>query len=121
MSTARKFTVLCVDDDKTALHVRKLVLESAGYTVLAAEDAETALQLFLSSDIDVVLSDYLLGRGTLGAQLAAEMKRLRPNVPVVILSGVAELPQGKEHTDLFFTKPESPVQLLQTLSTLLGG
>lgn len=112
-------TVLCIDDNETAMHVRKLVLESAGYSVLAASDAETAMQLFKSADVGIVLTDHFL-RETTGTELAAEMKRLKPDVPIVILSGAVELPDGVECADLFLCKAESPATLLQKLAELLN-
>ncbi len=112
-------TVLCVDDNVTALYVRKRVLESAGYSVLVAEDAKTAMQLFTSTDIGIVLTDYFL-QGTTGMELAAEMKRLKPNIPIVILSGAVELPEGVVHADLFLSKTETPLAVLQKVSELLN-
>jgi CheY-like chemotaxis protein len=111
-------TVLRVDDNVTALYVRKRVLESAGYSVLAAEDAKTAMQLFTSTDVGIVLTDYFL-QGTTGTQLAAEMKKLKPNTPIVILSGAVELPDGVLDADLFLCKTETPATMLQKVSELL--
>lgn len=113
-------TVLCVDDNVTALRVRKLVLESAGYSVLATEDAENAIQLFTSTDVGIVLTDYFL-QGTTGTELAAEMKRLKPGIPIVILSGAVTPPDGDLYADLFLSKTEAPPQvLLQKVSELLN-
>ena len=111
-------TILCIDDNKTALYARKLVLASAGYSVLATEDVETAMRLFSRYSVDIVLCDYLL-QGKTGTELAAEMKKLKPNVPVVILSGLSDIPDA-EHVDLFLTKGESPTVVLQKLSELLA-
>ncbi len=113
-------TVLCVDDNVTALYVRKLVLESAGYSVLTADDAKTAMQLFTSTDVDIILTDYFL-QGTTGVELAAEMKRLRPRIPIVILSGSVEIPEGVLlHADLFLCKTETPATVLQKIAELIS-
>ncbi len=112
-------TVLCVDDNATALRVRKLVLESEGYSVLAAGDAKTAMQLFNSAEVSLVLADYFL-QETTGAKLAAEMKRLKPNIPIVILSGAIERPEGVLHADLFLSKAETPETMLQKVAELLN-
>jgi CheY-like chemotaxis protein len=113
------FTVLCIDDNVTALYVRKLVLESAGYSVLAADGAKAAMQIFTDTDVDLVLSDHFL-QETTGMELAAEMKRLKPNVPVVILSGAVDRPEGVLHADLFLSKTETPQTVLQTVAELLN-
>jgi circadian clock protein KaiB len=113
-----KPTLLCVDDNETALNVRKMVLESAGYTVLVASDSATAMEVFSSSAVDMVVSDHLL-QGCTGIELAAAMKKLKPDVPMVIISGLVDAPEGIEHADLFICKGDSPPQVLQKISDLL--
>jgi CheY-like chemotaxis protein/two-component sensor histidine kinase len=113
-----KPTLLVVDDNQTALHVRQMVLESAGYTVLVARDSATAIALFSSSAVDMVVSDHFLQDCT-GIELAAAMKKLKPEVPIVIISGLVDAPDGIEHADLFISKADSPPQILQKISELL--
>jgi CheY-like chemotaxis protein len=115
---SRKPTLLCVDDNETALHVRKLVLESAGYRVLVASDSATAMEIFSSSVVDIVVSDHFLQDGT-GIELAAAMKKLKPDVPIVIISGLVDAPEGIEHADLFISKADAPPEILRKISELL--
>ena len=110
--------VLCVDDEPEALNLRKQVLEAHGYKVLLANDAEEALQLFDSEDIDVVLTDHLLN-GQSGTALAAEMKRRKPEVAVAIYSGVAQAPEDIEKADVFITKLVTPEELLSDLEATI--
>ena len=117
---SRKPTLLCVDDNETALHVRKLVLESAGYRVLVASDSATAMEIFSSSVVDIVVSDHFLQDGT-GIELAAAMKKLKPDVPIVIISGLVDAPEGIEHADLFISKADSPPEVLQKIAELLNS
>jgi CheY-like chemotaxis protein len=114
-----KPTLLCVDDSETDLHVRKLVLESAGYSVLVASDSATAMELFSSSAVDMVLSDCFLQNCPEG-ELAAAMKRLKPDVPIAIISGLPETPEGMEHADLFICKIDTPPEVLQKIAKLLN-
>ena len=114
-----KPTLLCVDDNQTALHVRKMVLETAGYSVLVASDPVTAMELFSKSEVDLVISDHFL-QGSTGTELAAEMKRLKPDVPIAIISGALEPPDGMEHADLFICKTDSPPEVLRKISELLN-
>jgi len=88
---AKPATILCVDDDSTALNIRRLLLESVGYRTLSAESGREALTLFQSEPIDLVVLDYWMG-GMNGVALAQEIKRLKPAIPIIILSGYAELP-----------------------------
>ena len=114
-------TILCIDDNAAALHVRKLVLESAGYSVIAASSGEEALRAFNSGRaVHLVLSDQFLP-GETGAQVTAKMKRLKPDIPVVILSGALLEPECIEHADLFLTKTGTPSELLQAIGALLGA
>jgi CheY-like chemotaxis protein len=100
---SRPITVLCVDDEAGALTLRELLLEKSGYTVLPARKAATALQIFKSHNVDLVISDHLLPDLT-GADLTREMKLAKPFVPMMLLSGVTEPPAGAEHADLFINK-----------------
>ena len=116
---SRKPTLLCVDDNQTALHLRKLVLENAGYTVLVASDSTAAMAIFSSSVVNMVVSDHFLQDGT-GIELATAMKKLKPDVPIVIISGLVDAPEGMEHADLFICKGNSPTEFLQKISGLLN-
>jgi CheY-like chemotaxis protein len=111
-------TILCVDDEPNALAIRKMLFEHAGYTVFSAPDAATALKLFNSYEFDVVLSDHLLP-GESGAELARQMKVLKPHIPIALLSGVSDLSSGVELADAFINKAEGPAQLLERIAALL--
>jgi CheY-like chemotaxis protein len=110
--------VLCVDDEPTQLYTRALVLQFAGYRVLTAGTALAALDLFGKNQVDLVLADHLIP-GTTGTQLAVELKKLKPHVPVVIFSGVTEIPEDVEMADLFISKTEYPEQWLAKIAGLL--
>jgi DNA-binding response OmpR family regulator len=118
MFTTPQRTILCVDDEPTALRIRGLLLEHAGYKVFPAPDATAALKIFKSQIIDLVISDYLLPDLT-GTELTLEMKLARPFVPVMLLSGITELPGGVEHADVFMSKLGGPVELLEKVADLL--
>lgn len=118
MSTPRPPTILCIDDEANALTLRKRVLEKAGYKVVPATNATTALELFNSQPIDLIICDHLLPDLT-GADLTREMKRARPFVPVMLFSALLESPKGAEHADMFVTKTGGPVELLEKVANLL--
>lgn len=110
--------ILAVDDESSGLYFRKLILEHAGHTVLSCTGVEEALTLFGKNAVDVVVTDHLLGRQT-GNDMAAEMKRLKPDVPIVLLSGTSTVPEPLLHADRFLSKTEGPEQLLDTVEQLL--
>ena len=84
-------TILCIDDEPDASQLRRLLLESEGYEVVDARTGEEGLRLFRSHKIDLVIVDYWM-TGMNGLVVAREMKKLNPAVPVIVLSGLAELP-----------------------------
>lgn len=112
-------TILCLDDEPVGLAVRATVLRYAGYTVLAASSPEEALHILADQHVDIVISDYLLQDCT-GTQVAAAMKQIRPQIPILILSGLVELPEGMEYADCFLSKVEPPPVLLNTVAELLA-
>ena len=111
--------ILCVDDEATALALRCQVLSSAGYVVLSAVDGAAALELFRCIQVDLVITDHGLP-GLTGTQLAAEMKQLKPAIPIVLFSGLPEAPLGSEHADLVITKGIPAVELLREVSKLIS-
>ena len=105
------YSVLCVDDEPSGLNLRQLILERKGYLVSTARTASEGLALFKGKDFDLVVTDHLLGRDT-GTAMAKEMKRLRPFVPIIVLSGATDTPEGIEIADAFLSKAEGPERLL---------
>jgi CheY-like chemotaxis protein len=110
--------ILCVDDEPNLLKVRQLVLVRAGYQVLTAENGHAALEVFKRQRVDLVISDHLLPDIS-GAQVTVEMKRMKPNVPIILLTGLAEAPEGAEHADIFLTKGMSVPEFLASVAKLL--
>jgi len=85
--------VLCVDDDLDTLKVRRLLLESEGYSVLTATSGEEALNLTSREpSVDVVLLDYTMP-GMNGDELAEQLRQKFPSLVVIAVSGVKELPE----------------------------
>ena len=110
--------ILCVADEATALAVRSQVLSRAGYVVLTASDGAAALELLKCIRPDLIIMDHGLS-GLSGTQVAAEMKRLKPAVPIVLLSGLLEAPMGSEHADLVITKGMPAAEFLRAVGKLI--
>jgi DNA-binding response OmpR family regulator len=110
--------ILSVDNQEISLQVRQKVLESANHEVVSTTSAESALQLFLALSINLVVLNYHLG-ATTGVALAREMKRLKPHVPILLVSGGTERPEGYELCDHFMHKSFGPESLLQCVDALL--
>jgi len=111
--------VLCIDDERIGLRVRKLLLERAGYRVLTAPDGPAGLALFDAEAVQVVLLDYSMP-GMHGGEVAAVMKQRKPNVPILLLSAYVGLPA--EITSLvngYLTKADDAPTLLAKVKSLL--
>lgn len=113
-----KAVILCVDDEPNSLILRKLVLEKAGYRVLSANSAAQALEIFSTEKIDLVLSDQLMP-GRTGTELARDIKSQSPRIPVLVISGVNEVPFDADAADLFMSKVEGPTAMCEKVSSLL--
>jgi CheY-like chemotaxis protein len=111
--------ILCVDDRASAFAMRKMVLEKSGYTVLSAACGDQALKLLRSAHVDLVLSDYYL-RGESGTAIVTRIKALRPNIPVLILSGSADALDETEHVDGIISEMDQPTNLLVSIARALG-
>ena len=115
-----RLVLLCIDDNAVELKLRSLILADAGYAVLTAMTGEAGLHLFTHNHVDLVISDHVLQDVT-GAQLIGEMKRVKPNVPFLMLSGLPHVPDGAERADMFVTKGMSPPDFLAAIQKLLKG
>jgi CheY-like chemotaxis protein len=115
-----KATILCIDDHWNGLIGRKMLLEQYGYRVLEATGGDEGLRLFLTHAVDAVVLDYQMP-GTNGDVLAAQMKRIKSGVPIMLLSAYGPLPKNKlKAVDTFLSKSQPPQILLSTLQGLLN-
>jgi len=114
-----KKTILCVDDNEQALSIRKILLETRGYRVLACNNGEMALEAFRRGGVDLVLSDLMMP-GVDGARLVEEIKRVSPQTPAVLISGHAKVYERETLADLFLAKGMyEPAELLERIRLLL--
>lgn len=119
MREKRKIRILCVDDEESPLVLRKCLLQKAGYEVITARSAQEALHIASSNRVDLVLSDYLMP-GISGTELAQQVKAQYPEIPVVLLSGVNEIPVNADVADAFLSKVEGPERLCQKIASVLS-
>ena len=112
--------VLCIDDDEDVLECEKSFLESVGYTVLTATSGGQGLRLASMHSIDVVIVDYLMP-GMNGHEVAKEIKRLKPESPIIMLSAAVDVPeQALKLVDAFIPKDRLASQLLPAIVQLYG-
>lgn len=87
-------TVLYVDDNPKSSRLLTSVLEECGFRVIPKNDPIEALALCQRTYFDLALLDYEMPQMS-GAKLAQEIKHLTPEVPVVLISGRATLPESE--------------------------
>jgi len=110
--------VLCVDDEKVGLQVRRLILERSGYKVITAHDGQSGLSLFESNPVEAVVLDYAMP-GMHGGEVAARMRERKPNVPILLLSAYLGLPaEITKLVNVYMTKGEGAPALLEKLGSL---
>jgi len=116
-----KATILSIDDDWKELIGRKMLLEGSGYQVLHATTSEEGLRLFLAHTIDAVIIDYQLP-GTDGALVAAYMKSVKPDIPILLVCAYGPLPEKKlRFVDKFLSKSQPASVFLASVNALLAG
>ena len=112
--------LLCIDDNEDVLECEKSFLESFGYTVLTAASGGKGLELASKYSVDVVILDYFMPEMN-GQEVAIEMRRLKPQAPIIMLSGAVDVPeQALKWVDAFIPKDCLASQLLPMIAQLHG-
>jgi CheY-like chemotaxis protein len=114
--------ILLVDDDSAVRDVTASMLADVGYRVVTAGSGAAALDLLeRSDDFDLLLVDYAMP-GMSGAETAAEARRRRPELPVLFITGFADLAALKDVGDeRIVQKPFRDGELATKVRCALGG
>ncbi len=115
---APDITILCVDDEETPRTLRKLILQKQGYQVITAASGAEALEILDRISINLVLSDQMMP-GMTGTELTKSVKAMRPTMPVILISGVNEIPADAKYADRFVSKIGGPDLLFKTVAEVL--
>jgi CheY-like chemotaxis protein len=119
-----EFSILLVDDDLEIRSLTRTFLEHEGYRVYSSGDAMRAAQVFRSAEkVDLLIADiYLPGRS--GLELAVELKQIRRDLPVLLISGglmdTAQLEQLELEGWSFLAKPFALPELLGAVHRILN-
>ena len=90
----RPFTVLLVDDDALISMASTELLKDLGYQVFEAHSGTSALEILRGGiAVDLVITDQAMP-GMTGTELAAEIRALWPDLPIILATGHADLPKG---------------------------
>jgi EAL domain-containing protein (putative c-di-GMP-specific phosphodiesterase class I) len=116
---ANKGAVLIVDDEPGILRAFRRTIERAGYTVITADDAESALEYVRKHEFDLVLSDIAMP-GMDGISMLREIRRHNLDVPVVLVTGAPTVGSAVDAIELgalkYLLKPVDGEELRNTVS-----
>jgi len=116
-------TVLLVDGNRNGSVARKQVLQEEGFAVVMAPNGEEALEVLQTNRIDLVISDYRMPRLN-GTELIRRIREWKPEMPVVLLSGMVSaygLTEESTGADLVLEKgPHEVAQMIRAVSRLLN-
>jgi CheY-like chemotaxis protein len=110
--------ILLVDDEPEVRNTVKLLLQLDDHTVTEAKNGREALEMFTQDCFDLVISDYMMPEMR-GDELAANIKRLAPSQPILMLTGSFEMVEGcSPQMDAVLRKPFSIGDLRAAIARL---
>jgi CheY-like chemotaxis protein len=118
----RRLRILAVDDEPAMGSMIRRILRSDGHIVVTATSGEEALRHLTAQSFDVVISDVGMGPGMNGWDLAEEVRRRTPRVPVVLATGwgatIEPADAQAKGIDAVLAKPYLPADLKSVLAHL---
>jgi signal transduction histidine kinase len=114
----RRVRILLVDDDALVSASTEAVLKDLGHDVIAASSGALALEVVRASNaFDLVITDYLMPAMN-GAELAEQVRHIRPNLPVLIVTGYADSFAHDNRSLPFLAKPYTRHDLANWIAKL---
>jgi DNA-binding response OmpR family regulator len=117
-------TLLVVDDNETVLELLDLLLSHHGSTVVKATSGSQCLDIVRRQPVDVVILDVMMP-GMDGIQVAAELKRMLPSLPIILLTARDDLATRAAAMALgvneFVSKPINNRDLLDRVRTHIAS
>ena len=113
--------ILVVDDDDDVRTAAAAIIEELGYSVVAVDHAPEALDLIREQRFDLVITDVMMPMMN-GVELAREVKRLRPEVPLLFATGYADVEEFGDDLDpsMLVRKPFRMTELASHIANALG-
>ena len=122
LSYLKNFTLLLVDDDKEVLSKMETILSIFFKNVICANDGLIAYDIFLTSNIDMIITDYTMPNMS-GYELCKNIRNTNKNIPLVIMSNYSDKEKLLSAIPLslaqYLIKPVSYTTLTSTLSSMV--
>jgi len=114
--------ILVVDDDEDIRWLFNYILSTAGYDVEVVDTSSKALERIREKDFDIAVLDYILPEMR-GSELAEEIKKIKPNIKIVFITGFAEFADEindelGEQSQYALIKPVTQDTLLKTIKKI---
>jgi CheY-like chemotaxis protein len=118
-------TILLIDDNAVQAATRQTILKRAGYTVIAVLSPARALEQLRTREfptpIDLILTDHIMP-GMNGSEFITRLRDFEPNIPVLVISGMAEAEEDYHGLNVHFRmKPLLPDNLLASVQRLVSS
>ena len=119
-----KERILFVDDEEAVIQGVQNMLARLGYTVIAKTDSIEALESFRAQpdEFDLVITDQTMPQMT-GVTLAEELKRIRPDIPIIMCTGFSEVISAEQAKAVgiqeFIMKPLGSREIAETIRRVL--
>jgi CheY-like chemotaxis protein len=112
--------LLCIDDDEAQVLMQRELLNAKGYDVVIATGGMDGLAAFGNFHVDLVVVDYKMPDID-GAAVARQLRQKNPSTPIVMFTGVDEIPSADiESVDVVVRKGESPTALSDKIEAMLS-
>ena len=120
MTSEHSFHILVVDDEFAILKLITALLKTSGYKTLSAMNGTEAFALFKEheNEINLLITDIVMPEMD-GVELAVQIHRLRPDLPVIFVSGFCQQIPGLLQYCQRVEKPFKPQELLKKIADIL--
>ena len=112
-------SILLIDDEEMILKSVNTILEQEGYKVSVADNGVSGLELFEKSEYSLVIADLVMD-GMNGIDVIKQVKQIRPETSVLVLTGCGKIPLTMEAVragaDDYILKPCTKAELVQKVA-----
>jgi two-component system response regulator AtoC len=113
--------ILAIDDDSIIRTLLTNILTKAGYEVVTAADGESGLELAVSTNPDLVVTDFQMP-GISGLEVLTELQRTQPGLPVILLTAHGDVALTIKSIQLgAYDFIEKPIQMQELLDVIRNG
>lgn len=111
--------ILVVDDEPMVRSVAVQLLRLRGFIVDEASNAQEALRIVASQPFDLILTDLGMPEMS-GSELARQLKKKKPFLPIILVTGHTDAEDQSEHVDAVVRKPFKVDQLVDCIRKVVG-